>query len=79
MSSALAKKWAGGNQLGQLMTTENESTPLQQTIVVKVEPAPANPENVQKYIDISSMFLGIIIVLAIYKKIEQIFSSNDTY
>ncbi len=50
-----------------------------QQIVVQVEPAPADPENVERYIDISMMFLGIIIVLALYKKIEGIFSANDTY
>lgn len=56
-----------------------EPTTGQQTIVVQVQPAPANPENVQRYIDISMMFLGIIILLAMYKVIERIFSSNDTY
>jgi len=56
-----------------------ETTTAQQTIVVQVQPAPASPENIQRYIDISMMFLGIIIVLSIYKVIERIFSSNDTY
>ena len=58
--------------------TTTEVTPGQ-TIIVQVQPAPANPENTERYIDISSVFLGIIIVLAIYKKIEGIFSTNDTY
>lgn len=63
------------------MTTEASVTPEPgtQTIVVQVTPAPANPENIDRYIDISITFLGIIIVLALYKQVERIFSTQDTY
>lgn len=58
--------------------TQTEATTAQ-TIVVQVQPAPADPENVQRYIDISMLFLGIIIVLALWKKTEHLFNTNDTY
>jgi hypothetical protein len=51
----------------------------EQTIVVRVEPAPADPENLAIYLDVFWGFVGIIVVLMCWKKIERIFDSNDTY
>ena len=35
----------------------------EQTIIVQVEPAPANPENVQAYLDIFWSFVAIVVAL----------------
>lgn len=51
----------------------------EQTIIVQVEPAPANPENVQIYLDIFWMFLGIIVILMGWKTIQRIFDSDDSH
>lgn len=51
----------------------------EQTIVVQIEPAPANPENVALYLDIFWSFTAIVIGLMCWKKIERIFDSNDVY
>lgn len=51
----------------------------EQTIIVQVEPAPADPENIQAYLDIFWGFVGIVVVLMGWKKIQRIFDSDDSH
>lgn len=51
----------------------------EQTIIVQVEPAPANPENVQEYLDIFWSFVAIVVALMCWKKIQRIFDSDDSH
>lgn len=48
-----------------------------QTIVVQVQPAPASPENTELYVSMFWAFFGVLVAIWGWKKVEQIFSTNN--